>query len=187
MKDMYFYKFGYLTYMNLITTAGNVLSQLDEVIAQLKPEDYSRPVKLLNNSTIGQHVRHTLEFFICLMDGTPSGVVNYDNRRRDKMIEDDGDFARQVLRGIGDFVKSHKENSTLNLEADFGSTDRQADQEAMISIPSNYFRELVYNIEHAIHHMALIRVAINEFCGYVQLPEDFGVASSTIRSRQASN
>ncbi|WOK05866.1 DinB family protein [Imperialibacter roseus] len=173
--------------MNLITTTGNVLSQLDDVIVQLKPEDYSRPVKLLNNSTIGQHVRHTLEFFICLMDGTPSGVVNYDNRRRDKMIEDDMDFARQVLRSIGDFVKSHKENSALNLEADFGSTDRQADREAMVSIPSNYLRELVYNIEHAIHHMALIRVAINEFCSYVQLPEDFGVASSTIRSRQASN
>ncbi|MEQ8811266.1 MAG: DinB family protein [Imperialibacter sp.] len=173
--------------MNLITTAGNVLSQLDEVIVQLKPEDYTRPVKLLNNSTIGQHVRHTLEFFICLMDGTPSGVVNYDNRRRDKMIEDDGDFARQVLRGIGDFVKSHKENSALTLEADFGSAEQPSNERAMVRIPSNYLRELVYNIVLAIHHMALISVAINEFCGYVQLPEDFGVASSTIRSRQTSN
>ncbi len=175
--------------MSVITTTGNVLSQLDEVIVQVKPEDYSRPASLLNNATIGQHVRHTLEFFICLMDGTPNGVVNYDNRRRDEMIEVDADFARQVLRGIRDFVKSNGENLVLYLEANFdthisGSVETE---QSVIKIPSNYLRELVYNIEHAIHHMALIRVAINEFCDYVVLPEDFGVASSTIRSRQASS
>lgn len=164
--------------MNLQNAAANILSQLDDVIAQLEPGDYCRASALLSGSTIGQHVRHTLEFFICLMDGMPQGTVNYDNRKRDKMIEEDGDFARKVIRGIADFVTSQPNNVALKMEASFGY-----EPEAPSVIPSNYLRELIYNIEHAIHHMALIRVAINEFCSYVTLPDDFGVASSTIRNQ----
>lgn len=168
--------------MDLKSATESILLQLDDVVSQLTQEEFRRSSKLLNNSTIGQHVRHTLEFFICLMDGMPDGVVNYDKRHRDKMIEQDIDFARRVIQGIRDFVKSCKANPTLQLEACFG-----AEEDDSTIIPSNYLRELTYNIEHAIHHMALIRVAVNEFCSYIQLPEDFGVASSTIRNKYSGN
>lgn len=167
--------------MSLKIATNGILVQLDAVIRQLKPADYLRQSSLLNSSTIGQHVRHTLEFFICLMDGMPNGVVNYDDRKRDKMIEEDIDFACKVIRGIHDFVETQHSNPELTLKANFGSPG-----EVEVSIPSNYLRELTYNIEHAIHHMALIRVAIAEFCDYVKLPEEFGVASSTIRNKVAS-
>ena len=167
--------------MSLKVATSDILTQLDAVIRQLKPEDYIRRSSLLNSSTIGQHVRHTLEFFICLIDGMPNGVVNYDDRKRDNMIEEDVDFACKVIRGIHDFVETQNSNPDLTLKANFGSPE-----EAEVCIPSNYLRELTYNIEHAIHHMALIRVAVAEFCDYVKLPEDFGVASSTVRNKVAS-
>jgi len=31
-----------------------------------------------------------------------------------------------------------------------------------IVISTNYFRELIYNLKHTVHHMALIGVGINE-------------------------
>ena len=167
--------------MSLKVAAREILTQLDAVIHQLKPDDYVRQSSLLNNSTIGQHVRHTLEFFICLMDGMPNGMVNYDNRKRDKMIEEDIEFASRVIRGVHDFVEKQSSNPALTLKANFGGPE-----ESEVSIPSNYLRELTYNIEHAIHHLALMRVAIAEFCDYVKLPEDFGVASSTVRNKVAS-
>ena len=49
---------------------------------------------------------------------------------------------------------------------------------------SNLDRELVYNIEHAIHHMALIKIGIKEVAPQLQLPEGFGVANSTIRHKK---
>jgi len=46
---------------------------------------------------------------------------------------------------------------------------------------SSYFRELQYNIEHAIHHMAIIKIAIGACFTEVELPANFGVAYSTVR------
>ena len=50
-------------------------------------------------------------------------------------------------------------------------------------IETNYYREILYNLEHTIHHMALIRVGLGEI-GRILVDEDFGVAPSTIKFRQ---
>ncbi len=168
--------------MNLQTAVGHIFTQLDHVVENIRPSDYARPSELLNQSTVGQHVRHTLEFFICLKEGVPNGIVNYDKRKRDKLIEGDPHFARQVIRELQNFIDAYSYNPSLQLETHFGYED-----EACQLVPSNYLRELTYNIEHAIHHMAIIRIAIRELCDYLPLPTDFGVASSTVRNYQATH
>jgi hypothetical protein len=42
-------------------------------------------------------------------------------------------------------------------------------------------RELLYNLEHAIHHMALIQVAVRQAFPALTLPAHFGVAYSTVQ------
>jgi hypothetical protein len=49
---------------------------------------------------------------------------------------------------------------------------------------TSYNRELVYNLEHAIHHMAIMKIAVDNAFPQVQMPENFGVAYSTIRYQQ---
>ena len=55
--------------MELTAACKNVLGQLSRVTNEIKESDFIKPVPSLNQSTLGQHVRHTLEFFICLIDG----------------------------------------------------------------------------------------------------------------------
>ena len=78
----------------------NVFVQLTESLNQLTNAEYSQPGKILFNASIGQHVRHILELFLCLENGYISGVVNYEKRKRDYKLETDKNFAIQLLKEI---------------------------------------------------------------------------------------
>ena len=162
--------------MDLKKACINILDQLEEVVRQIEPNHFSQPSELLSRSTIGQHIRHTLEFFLCLERGADSGLVNYDKRSHDKLIETDKVLALAAIQNTRLFVNSQETNKPLRLEVGY-----DPEQEQFIAIHTNFARELVYNIEHAVHHMALIKIGVRETAPYVQLPADFGIAASTIR------
>lgn len=154
----------------------NVFVQLTETLNQLNDREYTQPSKILLNASIGQHTRHIIELFLCLEKGYESGLVNYEKRERDYRIETDKQVAVELLKGI--YARLEKQNIDLVLE-----TEDYEDSILNVSIPTNYYRELAYNLEHTIHHMALIRVGINEVSSVV-LPDEFGVAYSTIKHRK---
>lgn len=166
--------------MQLITACGMILDQLEDVVTQISSEDFAKPSPALSNSTIGQHLRHTVEFFLCLETGFREGVINYDKRGHDKLIESDKFLALNAIRKIKDFVVATNIDTTLKLDVGY-----ERDTEECVTIQTNYFRELTYNIEHAVHHMALIKIGVREVAGYVQLPSDFGIAVSTLRHKDA--
>ena len=141
--------------MNLNKSCGNILTQLTDLINQLSEQDFIKPVDSLGRSTIGQHLRHTLEFFICLEQGFESGLINYDKRAHDKLIESDKFIALATLNKISDFILSQPSNKALKMEAGY-----DLDKEEFVTIETNFLRELVYNIEHAVHHMAIMKIGI---------------------------
>ena len=162
--------------MMLTQPIQHVFVQLSETLNQLSNEEYTRSSKILMNATIGQHVRHIIELFQCLEKGYHSGLVNYEKRKRDYKIETDKELAAALLKDI--YTHIEKPNKEIILEA-----EDYCDSVETVAIPSNYYREIAYNLEHTIHHMALIRVGINEV-SCVVLPDEFGVAYSTIKYRQ---
>ena len=162
--------------MQLQQTVKNVFVQLSESLHQLTDEQYVQPSKTLFNATIGQHVRHIIELFLCLDKGYESGLVNYEKRKRDLAIETNKKFAKELLQKI--YGTLEKPNKTMLLESNY---DEHV--EASITVSTNYYREIIYNLEHTVHHMALIRVGINEVSPVV-VPDSFGVASSTIKYRK---
>lgn len=162
--------------MTLQKSANNVLRQLEDSLNQLTDEQYSINISILSNSSIGHHVRHVLEMFLLLQEGYESGTVNYENRKRDIIIETSKDIAIEYLQKIASTLYS--ENKDLVIRVGF---DKNNDE--LNSIPSNYYREIAYNLEHSIHHMALIKIGIKEVSD-IQLTEGYGTASSTIRYRE---
>jgi hypothetical protein len=135
------------------------------------------PCRNLSNSTIGQHVRHIIEMFQCLENGYVSGIVNYENRKRDSNIETDKKIACDLLRSINHDLG--KQDKTLILEGVYND-----DSNEQMQFPTNYYREIVYNLEHTIHHMALIRVGLKELKD-LDLPESYGVASATVKHKKS--
>jgi hypothetical protein len=166
--------------MQLVENCLVILDQLSHVTRQVKTPDFSMPSKALGGSTVGQHLRHTLEFFICLERGFEIGIVNYDNRQHDSFMETDKDFSLEVLARVKTFVSRTNGVRNLTLEVDH---DRNGSLPQLID--TNYQRELSYNIEHAVHHMAIMKIGLREVAPYVCIPEDFGIAASTIRHKES--
>ena len=155
----------------------HVFVQLSASLEQLSDEQYTQPCTSLFNATIGQHLRHIIELYQCLECGYESGIVNYDKRKRDAAIENDKQLAHYLLIEI--YAGLDKPNKGLTLENSFEEHSTET-----IFITTNYYREVAYNLEHTVHHMALIRVGINEV-SQIELPETYGVASSTTKFKQA--
>ena len=168
--------------MTLPSTTKNILTELRSVLNTITDQDYQKPIPVLNNATIGMHVRHILEFFMCLNEGYYRGIVNYDNRKRNKQIEKSLEYAciqiNKITNAIGEFRLDHD----LLLEFTYDETGYN-----QVQIKTNYNRELAYNIEHAVHHMALLRIGLTEVAPDVKLSEYFGVAVSTVRHQQLQN
>ena len=162
--------------MQLNKAISNITGQLAASLQQLTDGQYSQPSNSIFTATIGQHVRHVIELFTCMHRGYETGVVNYEKRKRDHRIENDKAFAIQLLLSIAGALKTTDRN--LVLESNY---DENSDE--VLYVQTNYYRELIYTLEHAVHHMALIRVGINEVSD-IELPDDFGVASSTLKFRK---
>jgi uncharacterized damage-inducible protein DinB len=162
--------------MELQKAVQQVFLQLTDSLNQLNPDQYIYACKNLSGHTIGQHVRHIIEMFQCLETGYLKGEVDYEKRKRDKQIETDKNFAADILKDISRQIYS--ENKSLYLLAYYN--DLQTEPE---KISTNYFREIAYNLEHTIHHMALIRVGLREL-GDLPVDDSYGVASSTLKYRK---
>ncbi len=150
-----------------------VLHQLKSTIAALSVEAYTLPIPILSDSTIGEHTRHIVELFQQLIKGYSEGKVDYDNRERNIRIQTEQKFAMNMIQMIIDAIDL--EEKELKIVTTYN--DRFA------FVDSNYHRELLYNIEHCIHHQALIKVGLLSQNLQV-VSDDFGVAKSTLEFRK---
>ena len=163
--------------MHLKIAINHSFIQLKELLDQLSEAEYAQPSKILFNASTGQHVRHIIELYICLFNGYLAGTVNYEERKRDIRIETDKDFADELIEMICNNID--KPDKVLSLDSSYAEQSTDS-----IIVETNYYRELIYNLEHMVHHMALIRVGVAEVSA-ITIPEGFGIAMSTIKYRKS--
>ncbi|MEO9805691.1 MAG: DinB family protein [Reichenbachiella sp.] len=167
--------------MDIKPAVLQIFDQLTLVLENLSNDEYSKASEVLHDNSIGQHMRHTLEFFTCLFKGLSTGVVNYDRRERDVFLENNTLEAVRAIKSLGELLEHLNENQPLKLVRN--AYDQSSD--LTMEVSTNLYRELIYNVEHAVHHMALIKIGLKEIKPELVLPVDFGVASSTMKHRQA--
>jgi len=155
----------------LLNAIKENLDELSGLLTQLSAAEYTQCFPQLGEATIGQHMRHIIELYQCLEKAYISGMVEYDNRKRDLVLQTDPEAALEAIANL----KSVLDKPDKELLLQFVNDDHQE------LIPTNYKRELLYNLEHSIHHQALIKVALRQLD--VTISDDFGLAKSTIAYR----
>ena len=143
------------------------------ILSQIKQGDYNTSLATLKNASIGKHVRHILEFYECLLFNNFNNIVNYDTRKRNLLLEENVEYTKDFISKIIDSLSKIEDNSTILLMSTY--------QEQTISMESSMYREITYNIEHTVHHLAIISIAIPIHFDYINLSVNFGYADSTIQ------
>lgn len=138
----------------------------------LTSNQYTLKCTTLNGVSIAEHLRHSYEFYHCLLLGKQVNKVNYEARLRDRLIETDLAYAIEKMSKLKDQLALTRMDCDLVLE----SKEAQAG-----FVNTSFERELVYCLDHAVHHQALIKIGLKEQTLSHLVNQDFGVAYSTLR------
>lgn len=161
--------------MNPQNTSSAIINQLMDVTMQMQNEEFAKPLAILSGNTIGKHIRHIIEFYDCLLRGYESRIVDYDKRAHNSLIEIDKRVAIDEMEKINSAI-SCLPDVAMRLSVTYG--------DEIIVSQTSFNREIVYNIEHAIHHMAIIKIALQNNFQNIKVHQHFGLAYSTVKFQE---
>ena len=161
--------------MDIRNQTSQILHQVAELVGQLNNEQYTQSMSVLTDNSVGKHIRHIVVFYQCLLNGISAGQIDYDKRERNLLLETDRNYAQDAIRKIiNNTAVIHDRPLTLDMAYGDGTC----------TVNTSIFRELAYNIEHVIHHLAIIKIGIKTHYPEVPLPENLGVAYPTVKYQQ---
>ncbi len=156
-----------------------LLRQLADLVGALTDEQYTRKPVGVVPSSIGGHVRHSLDHVDALLGGLRTGALDYDQRQRGRDVECCRRAALEAMhrqeRLLRRFQWRHGDQP-LWLSVVLTSTGHP------VTVTTTLDRELAFVLSHTIHHNALIAVMVKLLGGV--LPNDFGYAPSTLAHQE---
>ena len=123
------------------------IKQLQDLLSKIHLTDYKARPDVLSGASVGQHIRHILEFYLLLVRSSLDGIVSYDKRKRDIRLETDISFALITADNLVAEIETLSLSEKVKLDADYTCSG-----ESPNLIESTLARELAYCIEHSIHH-----------------------------------
>lgn len=165
----------------MISSATYSLEQVEQILNLLNANQYKLPLELYSGSSIGQHVRHILELYNILIKAEENGFADYDSRERNKQLETDINFAKTYITQLKDSIRSLDLIKNIKMSA----SSHPSPEIPNPIIETNIERELLYNIEHTTHHLAIIKIGIKACFSDICIDENIGVAPATIKHKES--
>ena len=161
----------------LVVAAKQVLTQGQALLAAVDAKSYTfKPIADSSSASIGDHYRHILDHFSCLLDGLADRRIDYDARQRDSRIADDPAYAAWLtdqLLGQFQALSSAILAEPVEVSYSVGYCESEPDV-----LRSTVGREIAFAVGHAVHHFAIVRLLAEQ--SGAQLPANFGFAPSTL-------
>jgi uncharacterized damage-inducible protein DinB len=159
------------------------LQQLELIFDLMNALPDQETKNIFSRTSVGRHFRHIYDHFIAFEKGLEAGVVDYNKRNRESLIElDPHASARQLSILIQSFSQLDLKNNPLKVLSEIDCFVTESTK-----IDSNTHRELLYLINHSIHHAAHIKLLLQ--LNGIELPDLIGLAPSTasyLRSNQSA-
>ncbi len=159
------------------------LQLIDSIISTMEligDDLYDTPLELYNGSTFGKHFRHIYDFFNCLVEQSDGSCIDYCDRHRDSEIESSKSYAINCFKQLTIRIHDLSEESEMMVQADF-----EISSGLRPIVKTSVGREIMYAYDHAVHHLAIIKIGLKEKCPHALIDNNLGVAASTIRHQYA--
>ncbi|HEX9754317.1 MAG TPA: DinB family protein [Gemmatimonadales bacterium] len=150
------------------------------LLAQLPDSLYAGAAE--GRSAVGAQYRHVLDHYHSFLNGLPNGLVDYDARARDPLVETSRDEASRVTREVQAALArlgAADLHRVLRVHISAAPSDGNGSAHG-----STVGRELLFLLSHTVHHYAIMRLLLEDL-GWTCDP-DFGTAPSTLAYRAAS-
>lgn len=157
----------------LLNATVDALCQINAIVKLLKQQSPIMTERLFVEKRIGAHIRHVHDHFKALHEGKKSGTVDYNRRNRNSQAETNIAICEAehqwVLAAMSDAIPC---NHALKVISEIDCFERNNTE-----IPSSLDRELLYLINHTIHHVAIIKLILEHH--RIDVPDYIGLAPST--------
>jgi len=160
----------------IIKSQQEILEQCQHFISSVSAEQYKSTLEPHFSSSPGKHIRHVLDHYSALKEGSVSGTVDYNLRNRESIVETSPEAAFQLIATLSEWLSALNQErllSPLSVISEVSLTE-----EVNLTCQSTLARELMFVGSHAVHHYSLI-AAILSVQGFPQSAE-FGVAPATL-------
>lgn len=167
--------------MNCREGNQHIIQQMTNLLDRMDNQIYAQPLEVFKGASIGQHFRHILDFYLCLLRGIPEGIIDYASRDRNPLAETDVQYIQQAFCHISQTMDQFSEEAPVKVWGDFSTQVTQRPE-----LVSSIGRELMFAYDHAVHHLAMIKIGIAAVAPTLQLDHTLGIAPSTIKHRTQS-
>ncbi len=116
-------------------------------------------------SSIGSHIRHTLDFFDCIINGLDSNQIDLTARRRDEVLSTNKDAAIHFIYQLQETLLSYIDVSTdylIHVMDDMG--------QGKVTVDYTLESILAHANSHAVHHYAIIGYVLDRLNIEIKVP-----------------
>lgn len=161
-----------LNMKSLIETNIAVLMQIKQLVLLCDEPTYNAVIPQ-TQSSIGKHIRHILDHFRAVKFGQNKFEIDYNHRERGSAEETQSNAAIDQVDILIHWLRNYPLNNT-SIQV---ISEIKLDSLYSHSFSSNIERELLYLINHSIHHLAYAVLLGKLQC--LDVPHNIGVAPCT--------
>ncbi len=157
----------------IISSINHNLNKAIVLLDALDTETYCDNSVGPYHSSIGSHIRHTLDFFDCVIHGLDTNDIDLTSRKRDEIISTNKEAAKNHIYALQETLLSYIDVNTDYL---IHVTDNMGQGKVTV----NYTLEsiLAHANSHAIHHYATIGYILDQLEIELKIP-GFGYNPTT--------
>ncbi len=162
----------------IISSINQNLNNAIALLKEIDVDNYKNSSVGPYYSSIGSHIRHTLDFFDCIVKGLDSNDIDLTARKRDETLANDKEFAIEYIYKLQETLLTYIDVSTDYL---IHVTDNMGQGKITV----NYTLEsiLSHANSHAVHHYATIGYILDRLGVEIKIP-GFGYNPTTPVSKR---